>query len=324
MLTAHHLQVQATATGPLELREHTGASLRGVLVNTLLSRFCTNREATACSTCMFVQGCPISALVAPLREEARLGRNIPRPYAIRPPVHHAQVFAPGESFTFGLTLFGCRIELFPYVAIGLAEMGKHGIGRRVPENAWERGKFRIEQVQAVNLLSGEAQVVLQSGNNLVHVPDMPMTLAHAQTQAEAQMDDGPTTLQLRFLTPLRLTSKKQLVKQPHLQPLVARLVDRHDSLAREYGGEPLGKDAYQQMTAAAAQVELLDNATRWVDLGSYSRRSRRATPIGGLVGSATYRGDGALRELLPLLAWGSVIQVGKDTTKGNGVYEVKR
>jgi hypothetical protein len=37
-----------------------------------------------------------------------------------------------------------------------------------------------------------------------------------------------------------------------------------------------------------------------------------------LIGAITFAGN--LKPLLPLLAWGMVLQVGKDTTKGNGVY----
>jgi hypothetical protein len=38
------------------------------------------------------------------------------------------------------------------------------------------------------------------------------------------------------------------------------------------------------------------------------------------VGEAVYEGD--LRPLLPVLLWGTVAQAGKDTVKGNGVYEI--
>ena len=70
----------------------------------------------------------------------------------------------------------------------------------------------------------------------------------------------------------------------------------------------------------AAQIELVDDRTRWIDLGSYSSRQRKSTPIGGFVGEATLAGD--LGALLPVLLWGSVVQVGKDTVKGNGVYSI--
>ena len=61
-----------------------------------------------------------------------------------------------------------------------------------------------------------------------------------------------------------------------------------------------------------------DGGTTWADVSSYSRRQGKSTPIGGLMGEITFAGN--LQPLLPLLASGVVLQVGKDTTKGNGVY----
>lgn len=314
---AYHLRVQATATGPLELHEHTGASLRGAFFGALWGRFCVNKDSPTCATCPLLQVCPVSSLVAPLRDEAGRGRDVPRPYAIRPPVSHARTFGPGESFSFGLTIFGQRLDLFPYVAMALHEMGRHGIGRRVPQNAWERGRFVIEHVQALNPLTGEAHTVQQAGSQRIAVPNLPTTWQDAIAQAATLPQDQVT---LRFLTPLQLIDQKQLVKRPVLRPLVQRLLERHDALAQEYGGQPFDVDTRTLLIAATNDVLLIHDRARWVDLDSYSRRQRHTTPIGGLLGEATYAGDLAL--VLPLLVWGTVLQAGKDTVKGNGVYEL--
>jgi hypothetical protein len=280
-------------------------------------------EQRQCETCPLVQRCPISTLVAPLREHHPRGQNIVRPLAIRPPVSHAEVFGPREAFTFGLTLFGGGVELFPYVVMALLEMGRRGLGRRIPENAWVRGQFQIEDVQAVDLLSKQTQSVKQADSSQVHIPDLPMTLETASQYAAYLPNEHLT---LRFLTPLRLTykdratNKSRLAKLPDLATLIARLAERHDALCREYGGAPFGREGHLALQEAAQTIELIANETAWIDLASYSRQKGRATPIGGLVGAATYRGD--LKPLLPLLVWGTVLQVGKDTVKGNGLYEL--
>src|SRR5436305_7638771 len=118
-LHAHHIRVRATTKEPLELNEYSGSALRGSLFSALWGRFCVNKEAPICASCPLVHSCPVSSLVAPLRNEAPRGRDVPRPYAIRPPVEHARTLKPGDQFSFGLTLFGCRLDLFPYVAMAL-------------------------------------------------------------------------------------------------------------------------------------------------------------------------------------------------------------
>lgn len=316
-LSAHQLRIRATATGPLELHAHTGASLRGAFFGALWGRFCVNQAAPTCASCPLVHVCPVSTLVAPLRDEGGRGQDVPRPYTMRPPVHHGRSFAPGDAFEFGLTLFGQAATLFPYVAMSLHEMGRHGVGKRVAENDWERGRFVIESVAALNPLSGETHLVQAAGSPRISVPELPITWADAVAYAATLPIDRLT---LRFTTPLRLIEHKQLVKRPVLRPLVQRLTERHDALCREYGGIPFSLDERTHLLAMADAAILSANRTHWVDLDSYSRRQHKRTPIGGFVGEAVYSGE--LAPLLPLLVWGSVIQAGKDTTKGNGVYEV--
>jgi CRISPR-associated endoribonuclease Cas6 len=316
-LAAYHLRVCAKVTGQLELNEHTGAALRGAFFEALWGRFCVNKEALVCANCPLVQACPVSGLVAPLRDEAPRGRDVPRPYTIRPPVNHARSFKPGDSFAFGLTLFGCRLDLFPYVAMALHTMGTSGIGRRTQENHWQRGRFVVDEVQAVNLLSGEVKDIQTASSNRVTVPDLPITWANAEAFAATLRADQVT---LSFLTPLRLTANAKLVKHSLLRPLVERLLERHDFLAREYGGETFEAEARIKLIEVADTVEVIRDATTWVEVRSYSRRQHRDSPISGLVGEITFSGN--LLPLLPLLAWGTVLQAGKDTTKGNGMYSI--
>jgi hypothetical protein len=317
-LAAYHLRVSAKVTEPLEVNEHVGAALRGAFFEALWGRFCVNKEAQVCANCPLVQACPVSSLVAPLRDEAPRGRDVPRPYAIRPPVNHTYSFKAGDPFIFGLTLFGSRLDLFPYVAMALHAMGAAGIGRRLQDNHWQRGRFVVDEVQAVNLLSGEVKPVQTANSKRITVPDLPTTWADAEAFAATLRTDQVT---LSFLTPLRLIAKEKLVKYALLRPLIERLLERHDFLAREYGGEAFDADARIKLIEVASTVEVTRDATTWVEVSSYSRRQRRSTPISGLTGEITFAGN--LQTLLPLLAWGMVLQVGKDTTKGNGVYVVR-
>src|SRR5712691_1700996 len=97
-LAAYHLHVCAQVMEPLVLNEHAGAALRGAFFEALWGRFCVNKQAQTCAECPLVNACLVSSLVAPLRDEAPRGRDVPRPYAIRPPVDQARTFMPGEPF----------------------------------------------------------------------------------------------------------------------------------------------------------------------------------------------------------------------------------
>src|SRR5260370_7607424 len=232
-LVAHHLHVQGGGKKRLGRKEDAGGGLGGGLFEALWGRFCVNKQAQTCADCPLVNACPVSSLVAPLRNEAPRGRDVPRPYAIRPPVEHARTLKAGDQFSFGLTLFGCRLDLFPYVAIALQLMGQSGIRRRTQENNCRRGRFTVDEIQAINLLSGETKLVQASASTRVIVPYLPTTWADAEALATTLPSDRVT---LHFLTPLRLTDQKKLVKHSLLRPLVERLLERHDFLASGYCG----------------------------------------------------------------------------------------
>jgi hypothetical protein len=266
----------------------------------------------------------VSSLVAPLRDEAARGRDVPRPYAIRPPIPNGQAysFQQGDSFEFGLTLFGSRVELFPYVAMSLHTMSQQGIGRRLQDNEWQRGRFVVDGVQVHNLLTGEAKAIstgTSTGTVRMQVPDLPTTCIDAELFARTLPREQIT---LRFLTPVRLIEENKLLLRPLLRPLIQRLLERHDGLAREYGGMAFDEQMRNELTAIAEKVEILRDETEWTEVRSYSRRQRKGMAISGLKGAVTYRGD--FQPLLPLLAWGMVLQVGKGTTKGNGIYQIDR
>lgn len=315
--TAHHLCVEVEVTAPLALNPHKGSSLRGGLFHALWGRFCMNKAAPVCAECPLVATCPVALLVSTLRQGGERGRDVPRPYAIRPPLDPTTRYQPGDRFTFGLTLFAQALNLFPYVILALEEMGRVGLGLKLEENGWRRGTFRVQVVEAVNPLTGERRPIVRAGEALVRVPDVPVT--HAQVLSRVRPPEGGR-LSLHFLTPTRIVDQRELVKRPRFRPLFQRLLERLSALAREFSDTPLDLDFYG-LVRQAEEVQLVADETRWVELESYSTRLRRATPIGGFVGRAMYWAED-WGPFLPWLVWGQFTQVGKDVVKGNGWYEV--
>lgn len=59
-------------------------------------------------------------------------------------------------------------------------MGHNGVGKRVAENDWERGRFVVEHVDAVQLLHDHIQPIQTAGSQRIHVPNLPMTWADAE------------------------------------------------------------------------------------------------------------------------------------------------
>ncbi len=353
-LTAHHLRFTLKAKTPIELDTHQGAAFRGMLFNALRGPnnqpalgFCTQRQLTSCPNCPLVTVCPVASLVATMDPQASRGRDLPRPYTIVPTTFSQQQYQPGQTFTFGLTLFGQALTLFPYTVMALRQAGPQGIGKRVPQanGRYLRGQFTLEAAQAINLLSGEVQDILEASSPVIQQPAMPVT--HAQVLAlsqqmltspipyainggsgfrpmSGQTEHRTIPIQLHFKTPTRIINRKQLVKEPLFEPLFHRLLQRLTALSQTFSLDQTNPINKLDLLTLADQVELIAHDTHWTEVWSVSQRKGGKTPLSGFMGRATYQAPYAVwQHLLPYLLWGTVIHVGKNVVKGDGIFSVE-
>lgn len=328
-LQAHILRFVVEATTTIHLREHKGSTIRGAFFHALRSSFCTFPSSRSCKDCSLWTTCPVCYLVATLDEGADRGQDIPRPYVIRPPLDSRVVYRPADRLEFGITLFSRALNLFPYVIVAVNRMGEAGLGR-------DRGRFRPREVWTENPLTGVQHRLYQTGNALISVPDIPVT--HAQIigktenrekgvgnrdKGEGNREKGVGNgkeVALHFRTPLRLTAGGELMHRLSFATLVRRLLERLSALSRAYAAEDLSIP-FQDLLRQAESVEIVADATRWVEVGRYSSRQSRQLPMGGLMGKVVLRGD--LAPLLPWLIWGSLAHVGKYAVLGNGWYDLE-
>jgi hypothetical protein len=108
----------------------------------------------------------------------------------------------------------------------------------------------------------------------------------------------------------------------HFKPLLQRLLDRLESLSRDFSITKLSVDFGGLAEAAERDVRVVENRLMWEELRSYSTRQRRDTPTSGLLGMVTLEA-GDWSPFWPWLAWGQFVHVGKDAVKGNGWYELE-
>lgn len=342
-LTIHHLRFTCTALSPIALGANKGAAFRGALIGALRKHYCPNAAVTrfapdAGGEAMHAALCPVCWLIAAEDEEAQRGKDAPRAYTIQPPLARKTVWQTGESFAWGVTLFGRALNLFPYIVLAVPQMGAEGIGAMNP-----RGRFMCEQIEAVNPLLRERRTLLalrhtqNADGPMVRVPDLPVTAAQVDAEATrlaAALVARDNRLTLRFLTPTRIVDRGRLMHTPQFGPLFQRLCERLKSLGRFQISLRQSTEAstsnckfqienppIANLLASADAVELVADGTRWEDAHSRSARTGQRTPIGGFVGAATYRAAD-WGPLLPALLWGQSAQVGKSAVKGDGWYEI--
>ena len=314
-LTLTHLRFDAVAHTHVNLQGHlAGNNLRNAVANVIRYATCPETHRREAPTAEHAAICPACWLLA---AEVDPG-NVVRAYAVVPPLPARTVVEPGESFSFGLTLFGDGFHFLPYFVLAVAEVGRVGVGPG-------RGNFAVTEIWAADPLQGWRQQVLAAGESLVRVPDLAVRWAAVPELTPAlldQINQQDNALTIRFLTPLRLEEKKRLFKVPDFSVFFRRLLLRIDNLGRQFAGQPgRDRDEVAYLHHLADQVRLVESETRWHELWSWSGRKGRKTPLSGLVGTATYWAED-WEPLLPWLVWGQATQVGKSAVKGNGVYEL--
>jgi hypothetical protein len=337
-LTAHHIRFGVRADTEIVFQDFKGSALRGALVSVLRRTFCPEGGANSAASLdpLHQALCPICRLLSWEGDEEG-GGDLRRSYAIEPPLGAQNRFAPGEAFDFGVALYGDSLAFFPYVALATGNMGKFGVGKKsvravAPGNfhLYERGKFTVEQIEAVNPLSNERLTMMAPGEHTVRAATLPVT--HEQVMAAVPylletLEAHDYQLSMELLTPLRLTQGDHIVKTPAFFPFFKQIVLRVLDLCAQYGGgrptladQPL--ELKRDLYPYADQVQLVDDQSRWWDVKGYSGRLDRQQMLGGLVGHARYRAAD-WRPLLPWLLWGMSTHVGKNIVKGCGIYRLR-
>lgn len=320
-LTALRLRFDCHSITELDLGGlRAGMRLRGALLNVMNRSICAlspfpPRERLRLDP-DHVAACPVCWLQL---YEPRPGQ-VRRAFALQPPLHLPARLPGGSDFSFAITLLGEGRDYLPYFVLAVREIGEVGIGKG-------RGRFRLKGVfaglnedQNQPVWQAENGVLRPSGGRLITHADM---VGGAADRLRVYLNRGNPVV-LQFYTPLRIVHQDRLLKTPHFEAVFDALLKRLDELADLYaGGYQRPYDERTRLRQAARRVKLVENRTEWVELASSSSRTGRETWISGLVGRAVYDAPPEVwTELMEWLAWAEVVQVGKDTVKGNGVVRL--
>jgi hypothetical protein len=309
-ITFTHLRFQARTCASIRLGQYQGAErLRDGLAQVMLRAVCPETLRRERPTPEHAAVCPACWLLASQTDPIAVRRI----YSFVGPQPPLDVLAPGQPFQFTITLFGEGFRFLPYFVLAASAMGDTGVGPG-------RGKFEIASIHAVNPLTGESEAVLREGERVVRPQALPVCWEEAQ--AVARNYPGAENVHVRFLSPTRLIDSDHTTRAPDFAIFFRRLLKRVDDLSSQHsGGKQRLPEEVAQLHSLADQVRLVDQSTQWIELWGPSGRTGRSTPMGGFIGSATYRSK-RWDILLPWLLLGQGVQVGKLTAKGNGVYQV--
>lgn len=271
-----------------------------------------------CKGCLLTTNCPYAYIFEtappPGAEALRNYESIPRPFVIEPPMENRTSYAPGETLSFGLLLFGKAISYLPYFIVVFRELGAAGIGKG-------RNPYEIVKITACNGLSGAEQVIYRGDEQVVTNADLAVTGGDVIGAFSGPASGGQAfrEVTVEFLTMTRLKFDKKFVHVVEFHILLRNLLRRLSSLMYFHHGLELDLD-FRGILERATEAGILSAQTSWVDWERYSNRQEVRMNLGGVVGRVTYGGlDTAF---IPLLKLGEFVHVGKATTFGMGKYRL--
>ena len=282
------------ALDPLVLPSFTGSMWRGVLGRTL----------ALLDRAQAIEGqAPghYAALFRPSEDDHVGGRDRPAPFVLDPWPEGGGARAAGTPVGLDVTLIGHGNARAAAVVAAFATAGEIGLGQH-------RGTAFLERVQAATPAAPDWRDVLAEDHRLLPVePVVPLP-------------PPPTRrIGLRLETPLRLKDEGRLVRPSAIAAgrVVWHLVRRVGLLADAAGPGTAGIDfrALQAMTLPLrATARGLGAAAR----RRPATRFRDAQRFDGAVGELWLELGDTAPVLLPWLAFGPWVHVGKAATMGNG------
>jgi hypothetical protein len=314
--TLHRLRLTLTAEEPLFLPTYKGTTLRGGFGITFRRLVCYQPQLPTCDECLLRFNCPYTRLFnpfpAPGAEVLKNLKDIPLPLVIEPPLSKQREYEIGDTLVFHITIVGDAITYLSYLTLAFQELGRKGLGK-------SRGRFKLSCVEALHPFTGEAVVIYEVQQpNTIRSVTLPVTYDQCAVQADSMPKD---IVQLRFLTPVRLKDKGNLVhsKQPDFHVVWRTLMRRISSLSYFYCGTRWDVD-YPGLARVSHNVKLHNANARWIARQRYSTHQEQYIPISGIVGDFTFTGD--LKPFMPYLVMGQFLHVGKGTIFGNGRYQI--
>lgn len=278
-----------------------GVSLRGGFGYYFKKTVCHVRSGN-CNECIVRTSCTYSYIFEGIAPEERtimrLYPYVPQPFVIITEMKEPTDVKAGQSWKFGLRLFGRAIEHFPYVAYSLMELGKYGLGK-------DKIKFDIEKITQTS----NTDLIFQSGSHRLSK----LKLQYCDSTLENTKRD---TVTLEFITPAKLRIGGRDAYKVTFCDIIRSAIRRLSILTHFYGVSLTELLNTSEIVEKSSEIRTEHDQTQWFEFQRYSRRQGHKMTIGGLVGRMSFTGD--LDQFLPLLALTEIANIGKATSFGFG------
>mgnify|MGYP001059926072 CR=1 FL=1 len=312
-------QFTIKALASLILPPYKGSTFRGGFGNAFKKVVCALKRID-CKDCLLKTRCIYAYIFETSPPPSENSNNngflkinkyekIPHPFIIEPPDYPKKEFLPNEYMSFNLILIGKANDYLPYFIYTFKELGKIGIGKG-------SGKYELVMVQAIS--NGLKQTVYLSKDETIK----PVSANELNIKETFNFtEEKNETITINFLTPTRISYKRDLVVKPEFYILITTLLRRLGLLYYFHCENNNPAWNHKKLIEKAKEVTIVNNSLKWYDWQRYSTRQQTTMKLGGLIGEITYRGN--IKPYLSILKAGEILHIGKGTSFGLGKFILK-
>lgn len=295
------------ATTEIGFRDYSGSAWRGLFGHTLKRATCVTHEKH-CANCLLYRSCVYSGIFEtppPANtEHMRLYNTVPHPFVMMPDPALRDL-ERGATTDLMITLIGKANQQLPYIVHAISQAGESGIG---PAN----GKYELIAVQQESSPGSKDWQDILNRQSLE-----PLPLVHSH------IPEIPDIVTVELKSPLRLKHNGRLMNSDNFEfaGIAGNLLRRISSLSYFHDDTPFEAD-FKALVEYAKTVKPLSVNLKWYDWTRYSSRQQQAMQMGGLLGTASFRGND-LMPFWPLLWIGQWLHLGKATSMGLGSFNLQ-
>lgn len=294
------LQATYRAEESCHLPRFKGSTIRGAFGHSLKELACLRKNGLCGPQCSSPGQCGYSGVFEAV---SHAHRNDVVPYIIKPPLETKETWRAGEIISVTMTLAGRAKAWTPWVVWALGRMGWKGMGNG-------RGKWSLVELDAVGR-DGQPVSLLDSFEFI------PSVTAANIAERSPKFD----ACELEFLTPLQLKKRGDVVRWPHPDLVIRRLIGRMGDLLEATSDVQVNRFEIRELTDLASRTMMEHSEFRDEEWERYSTRQQRRSTVSGIQG--TLRISGIAPEIAAILNVGQHIHLGNSAAFGMGCYRVR-
>ncbi len=305
-----HIIIIAKATRDCVLPEFKGSMLRGAFGHTFKKIACSMKQIKNCKVCPLNKVCSYYyCFETPVPDDSVYLQELsfaPHPFLFKLNDLGKTHYQKDDTFQFELIIIGKRNEYFPYfVHCTITMLEKIGLTKN-------KYTFAVQAIYAKENLRKKTLIYNKGDEKIIATP----AVSYKKKRSPKKSDH----LSIKTITPWRIKHEGHLSRNIDFYIIIKNILRRASLLSYfHHDGIMLDFD-FKNIVEQAKNIQTVSSKIHDKQIIRYSSRQETKMRFDGIEGEFQF--DGNIQPFLPLIQFGELIHIGKNTAFGFGEYKM--